>query len=83
MSFAMRFNRQAFEALLVLHLAVQGTTASQWARAIGISPGTLHEIRYPRAGRQQGPSAAMVKRLAAGLAVPVGAITSAPAAVAS
>lgn len=83
MSFDMRFNRQAFEALLTLHLALHGTTASTWARSIGISPGTLHEIRHPKEGRALGPSPAMVKRLADGLEVPIGAITSQPSAVAS
>ncbi len=79
----MRFNREAFEALLLQHLALQGLTPAAWARQNNISPGTLHEIRFPRQGRQQNPSPSMVKRLAEALAVPVGAISSTSTAVAS
>lgn len=74
----MHFNRVAFEELLARELELHGLTAAAWAKAHGISPGALHEIRFPKAGRPRKPSSAMTLRLAEALGVPIRAIAAGP-----
>ena len=75
MSFV-QWNRESFEAIFVRELERRGLTAAEWAREQCISPGYLHELRFPKAGRRKNPSNATVKKLADALGVPIGAIKS-------
>lgn len=79
----MVWNREAFEQILIRELERKGLTAARWARDNGISPGTLHDIRFPKEGRSRKPSPAMALRLAEALGVPIGALTTGPLEAAS
>lgn len=77
----MHWNREAFEAIFIRELERRGLTAAEWAREQSISPGYLHELRFPKSGRLKTPSNAMALKLAKALNVPIGALRSSPTAV--